>query len=127
MLFMKGSWNLKSCKCCNSLLKSLCQSRRLRDRHIALLASSSLLKKVENDAKIKFFLFTNIQVQQEYHISCCFVSEWVSSRVGEQEGMLENIVDCVLITPSLLKEEHRYELILLVKTNDCALLYYCNV
>ena len=41
--------------------------------------------------------------------------EWVSSRVGEQDGMLENIVDCILTTPSMLKEEHRYELILLVR------------
>jgi len=40
--------------------------------------------------------------------------EWVSSRVGEQDNMLENIVECVLLTPSMLKDDHKYELILLV-------------
>ena len=45
--------------------------------------------------------------------------------------MLENIVDCVLTTSTLLKEERRYELILLVRMchdllilpSDLALVY----
>nr|XP_018670035.1 wings apart-like protein homolog isoform X2 [Ciona intestinalis] len=40
-------------------------------------------------------------------------NEWVSTRVGDQEGMLESIVSAVLSMPRMVNETRRYELVLL--------------
>ncbi|XP_078493278.1 wings apart-like protein homolog isoform X2 [Ciona intestinalis] len=40
-------------------------------------------------------------------------NEWVSTRVGDQEGMLESIVSAVLSMPRTVNETRRYELVLL--------------
>jgi len=43
-----------------------------------------------------------------------YFAEWVSTRVGDQDGMLTSIVTCVLVAPEQIREDHRYELVLLV-------------
>ncbi|XP_076825241.1 wings apart-like protein homolog isoform X1 [Clavelina lepadiformis] len=40
-------------------------------------------------------------------------NEWISSRVGDQDGLLRSIVACVLSTPRKLQPCHQYEIILL--------------
>nr|XP_039272950.1 wings apart-like protein homolog isoform X2 [Styela clava] len=40
-------------------------------------------------------------------------NEWSSTRIGDQEGMLDNILSCILHIPEHVDEEHRYEIRLL--------------
>ncbi|XP_077973803.1 wings apart-like protein homolog isoform X2 [Styela clava] len=40
-------------------------------------------------------------------------NEWSSTRIGDQEGMLDNILSCILYIPEHVDEEHRYEIRLL--------------
>ncbi|XP_039272921.2 wings apart-like protein homolog [Styela clava] len=40
-------------------------------------------------------------------------NEWSSTRIGDQEGMLDNILSCILHIPEHVDEEHRYEIMLL--------------
>lgn len=48
------------------------------------------------------------------------VSEWGSTKTGEQDGLIGTAMNCVLQVPKYLPQEQRFDIRVLVRWHDCS-------